>query len=424
MSASRPPDATRTPRIFVSHSHLDEAFALRLAGDFERAGAFVWIDKHDIKQGDFLKRINEGLAACDWLVLVETTDSLTSPAVEMEVNAALIRVLYLQMRGVLRFIAGSRDPRIVPALWAPLQYYDGTADFARATADTLDAIRDGDARWAATAPAPTTPSLPTSAMPAGHSSPLAALVADAYADNDWHAVSDASDMLLTDDPTAVTVAIWRMRGRALLELSQPARAVVALKAAYDLDLYDLPTVRLYARACLAVGAAREAELLLKRALALSKDPATKLDVLREYVPTLRALDHWDDALSRIDQALLLRPDDPGWQRQRLAALTHLNRAADALALAQQIATRPDATAADWLADATLTRATHPSPPDASDAETRAQIARALDAADRLATRTQPADPALTQAIAQARRTLLPPPPPRQTTRASPSASPN
>ncbi len=430
MDTSRQPDTPaargatdmRTPRIFVSHSHHDEAFALRLAADFERAGAYVWIDKHDIKQGDFLKRISEGLAQCDWLVLVETTDSLTSEAVEMEVNAALMRVLYHQMRGVLRCIAAPRDAAIVPALWGPLQYYDATVDYAAAVRETLAAIRDGDARWAARHPASATPIAPVASPSAAPTSPAAGLIArivTAYTENDWHAVIDRSDLLRSDRLELMTVEVWRMRGRALLELARPAEASAALKAAYDLDTYDLPTVRAYARAERAQGHDAEAEPLYKRAMALADDNETRLDILREYVPTLQALGRWDDALSRTDEALKLRPDDPSWQRQRLTALTHLNRVADAQALAQQIATRPDGSATDWLAFAQAIRAAHPSPADeASDANTRAQITRALDAADRLATRTvtgapgQPAaDPTLAAAIANARRTLLPPPAP-------------
>ncbi|HUY77515.1 MAG TPA: SUMF1/EgtB/PvdO family nonheme iron enzyme, partial [Ktedonobacterales bacterium] len=393
--------------------------ALRLADDFERAGAFVWIDKHDIKQGDFLKRINEGLARCDWLVLVETTVSLTSEAVEMEVNAALNRVLYHQMRGVLRCVAGPRDPRIVQPLWATLQYYDATTDYAAAVRNTLAAIRDGDARWAARPPASTTPVAPvaspvaaTPGAPLNPASNLITRIVAAYADNDWHAVVDRSDLLLGDRAELMTVEVWRMRGRALLELARPTEATNALKQAYTLDTYDLPTVRAYARAERALGHEAEAEPLLKRAMGLvDDDRETRLDILREYVPTLQSLDRWPDALSRTDEALRLRPDDSSWQRQRLAALTHLNRTADALTLAQQIAARPDATAADWLAVVRLTRTAHPSPPDASDADVRAQITRALDAADRLAIRSQPADPALVAIIAQARRDLLPAPPP-------------
>jgi len=426
-----------TPRIFISHSHHDEVFALRLAADFERAGAYVWIDKHDVQYGDFLERINEGLAKCDWLVLVETPDALTSRPVTMEVYAAQNRVLYLQMRDIIRIIAAPHDLHAVPPTVATLQYYDATVDYAAAVRDTLAAIRDGDARWVARNPTIATTPTPGAAAGSARPSPTAvgegrvgvasaeavliARIGAAYTANNWHAVIDRSDLLLGDHPNAITVEVWRMRGRALLELERPAEASAALKAAYDLDKNDLPTVRAYARAERAQGHAAEAEPLLRRALGLADDNETQLDILREYVPTLQALNRWDDALSRTDQALKLRPDDPSWQRQRLEALTGLNRLADAQTLAQQITARSDATAADWLALAHAIRAAHPSPADANDADVRANITRALDAAERLTTQTAQAggfirstataDPTLTQAIAQARHDLLPAPPP-------------
>jgi hypothetical protein len=43
-----------------------------------------------ITSDDFIKKINEGLAGRQWLVLVMTPDALHSPWVQSEVNAAQI----------------------------------------------------------------------------------------------------------------------------------------------------------------------------------------------------------------------------------------------------------------------------------------------------------------------------------------------
>lgn len=37
------------PRIFVSHSHRDDAFTERLVRDLRAAGADVWVDLSDIR---------------------------------------------------------------------------------------------------------------------------------------------------------------------------------------------------------------------------------------------------------------------------------------------------------------------------------------------------------------------------------------
>ncbi len=405
--------STHTPRIFVSHSHFDETFTMRVVAAFEAAGAVVWVDKHGIKEGDFLKRINEGLAQSDWLVLIETPHSLTSDAVEMEVNAAQNRVLYHQMRGVLRLLAAPFDPALIKPTWATLQFYDATQDFTAAIAATLDAIRTGDARWAererqspgATLPATPVPTAQQTTTPAGR---LLAGAAAAYTANDWHAVADVTNILLNDEPAAMTADGWRMRGRALLELRRLADAQKALATAYNDDTFDLPTLRLLARTELALDDNAHAAERLERALGLANlignegiKAETKLDILREYVPTLQALNRPQEALDRIEQALLLRPNDPAWLTQKLALLQTLNRPAEALAIAQQLASSPHATANDWLTLARLTRAQHPSPADASDTDIRKTIQHALDEADRRA------DASGHGAITQARRELLP-----------------
>ena len=49
------------PRIFVSHSHKDDAFTQRLVSDLRLAGAQVWVDISDIMANDFMDRINQAV---------------------------------------------------------------------------------------------------------------------------------------------------------------------------------------------------------------------------------------------------------------------------------------------------------------------------------------------------------------------------
>ena len=198
--------APTTPRIFISYNRQDIAFTRTLVTDLERAGAYVWVDWEGARDGDFLRRINQGLATCDWLVLVETPNSLQSDPVEMEVNAALNRVLYGQMRGVVRLVAAARDPREVKPVWAPLQFYDATSDYAGAVAALLGAIRAGDAR-AARRPGSEHPgghvgATPASTAPVAPAGPLTpaqrylSRMTTAAADGDWQTVKDVSDLFL------------------------------------------------------------------------------------------------------------------------------------------------------------------------------------------------------------------------------------
>lgn len=51
-------------RVFVSHHHSvdEDAFTARLVADLKATGADVWVDEEGITSGDFVHKINEGLA--------------------------------------------------------------------------------------------------------------------------------------------------------------------------------------------------------------------------------------------------------------------------------------------------------------------------------------------------------------------------
>ncbi len=132
--------AVQRPRIFVSHSSRDNAFARRLVADLETAGASVWVDMDQIRQGDFMQRINEGLANSDWLVLVLTPNAIQSQYVPIEVFAAMSLVQHGRMQGVIPIVAETCDPSTMPPLWMNLHRYDATNDYQRALQGLLVAL--------------------------------------------------------------------------------------------------------------------------------------------------------------------------------------------------------------------------------------------------------------------------------------------
>ncbi len=353
--------APGTTRVFVSYNRQDIAFTRRLVETLERLEVYVWVDWEGAREGDFIKRINQGLERCEWLVLVETPNSLGSKAVEMEVNAAQNRVLYGQMRGVIRLVAAARDPRTVPPTWATLQFYDATSDFDGTLAAMLAAIRATDARLprrpggehpGAQSVSPSAPPLDT-LTPAGN---LIARMARASEAGDWDRTDDIAEQLLRRYPKELTIEFYRLWGRAQLELGKPAEAAKTLQEALKRDQDDIPTTRAVARALLRAGDQRGAAPLLRSAL-ITDDDDERLDVLREYVPTLEGLGELDEALRRVEQALRLARDDPSWLIAKRDLLVKLNRQPEALEPARQLAARPDATADDALALARLARAT-------------------------------------------------------------------
>ena len=66
------------PKIFVSHSSDDTAFAMSLVADLCAAGAHAWLDTNDLGAGNFQERISTALAECEWFVLVLTRNALAS----------------------------------------------------------------------------------------------------------------------------------------------------------------------------------------------------------------------------------------------------------------------------------------------------------------------------------------------------------
>ena len=143
-----------SPRVFVSHSHRDDAFTERLVRDLRAAGADVWVDLSNIHYNDFLESINDALAQCEWLVLVQTPHALRSPAVRTEVNAALTLVWQKRIRAVIPVIAERCESKEVPPTWSTLHYYDATREYHEALAGLLNALGLPSA-----APQPAAPSI-------------------------------------------------------------------------------------------------------------------------------------------------------------------------------------------------------------------------------------------------------------------------
>jgi hypothetical protein len=112
--------------VFVSHSHRDEAFTHRLVADLKQAGATVWVDVAGVGAGDFQKRINDALLACEWVVIVMTQNALTSPWVEQEVNAAIRLKHQGRIRDIIPLQAGPVDLRTLPPLWGVFNVFDAT----------------------------------------------------------------------------------------------------------------------------------------------------------------------------------------------------------------------------------------------------------------------------------------------------------
>lgn len=128
------------PKVFVSHSSKDTAFAERLVLDLRMAGAHAWLDKEDLGAGNFQRRINDALENCEWFVLVLTRNALSSPWVQQEVDAANRLKHQGRIRDLIFIQAGPVEHREVPPLLGVYIVFDAVTDYSGSVNRTLKAI--------------------------------------------------------------------------------------------------------------------------------------------------------------------------------------------------------------------------------------------------------------------------------------------
>jgi TPR repeat protein len=121
------------PSAFFSYSREDSDFALKLAADLKAAGADVWIDRLDIKPGQWWdKSVEEALNRCPRMLVILSPASVNSKNVLDEVSFALE-----EQKTVLPILY--RDCHI-PFRLRRVQYVDFTEDYAEALKRLLDAL--------------------------------------------------------------------------------------------------------------------------------------------------------------------------------------------------------------------------------------------------------------------------------------------
>jgi hypothetical protein len=77
--------AVENPKLFISHSSKDKAFAIYLAHLLIESEAQVWIDVKEIKPPqNWSDSVDTGLKECDALILIVTPDALSSRHVKDE----------------------------------------------------------------------------------------------------------------------------------------------------------------------------------------------------------------------------------------------------------------------------------------------------------------------------------------------------
>lgn len=108
------------PTVFLSHTASDKPFVARLATDLRRIGVGVWYDSWEIRAGEsIVEKINQGLSANDYLVVVLSPASVRSNWVQRELSSSLMRSLSEKSIKLIPLLHERCD---IPPLIADLRY--------------------------------------------------------------------------------------------------------------------------------------------------------------------------------------------------------------------------------------------------------------------------------------------------------------
>jgi formylglycine-generating enzyme required for sulfatase activity len=302
-----------TPRIFISHSHHDNAFGLQIVQELRAllGEDGVWFDASGGLHGgdEWWRTIVTEITDRPIFIVILSPDALASRWVPREMDIAYR--LHVELGH--RLIPIMLKPCQRRADWALIQDINFVAPRTHGEAFAELCAVLGISASAPTAPAPEQRSPVTQR--------LSREVQRAFGQEDWSVVIDKTDVLLARNE--MTPLLWQERGLALLAQHDAQNALAALQRALAADPDDVPTLRATARAQTMLGddAAAAQTLTLAQSLAPLEDAAMRLPLLEDLVAALQRLKRWPDAERRVNDALRLAPRDPAWlARQRDLAL--------------------------------------------------------------------------------------------------------
>lgn len=125
--------------VFISHSSKDKVFARWLATDLAAAGHLPWLDEWEIVAGQSIPtRIGEGLAECNYVVVVLSQNSVSSRWVENEWQAKYMNEVNSGRIGVIPALL---TDCVIPILLQAKKYADFRGRYNSGLEDLLVGIR-------------------------------------------------------------------------------------------------------------------------------------------------------------------------------------------------------------------------------------------------------------------------------------------
>lgn len=128
------------PTAFLSHNYNDKELATRIASLLREKGVDVWYDKWEIKVGDSIvnKIFKEGLAKCNFFIILLSHNSIESKWVQEELNKALVR----KIEGATRILPIKIDDCQIPEELLDLRWIDLSKNFEEGFNEVLKTIYD------------------------------------------------------------------------------------------------------------------------------------------------------------------------------------------------------------------------------------------------------------------------------------------
>lgn len=115
-------------KLFLSHSHEDKAFAVKLCTSLQREGIDVWIDNLSLSVGDSLfSKIGNAISESDFLGVVLSPNSVSSEWVQSETYIALNQEISGEKIKVLPILYKTCK---IPEFLSTRVYADFTKDFS------------------------------------------------------------------------------------------------------------------------------------------------------------------------------------------------------------------------------------------------------------------------------------------------------
>jgi TIR domain len=115
--------------IFISYSSLDALFVDKLAKQLKSMGVTLWLDRYEIKPGDYLReRINEGIENAEYFTAVLSPSSIGSEWVKHEVDSAMMRELNEKRVRLIPLLYGSVTAKDLPGDIRGKNYLDFRTD--------------------------------------------------------------------------------------------------------------------------------------------------------------------------------------------------------------------------------------------------------------------------------------------------------